>query len=73
VQRRTVARCVLFLHSSEPYEWLERTKWDEFRALLLLQAWHRGGDTRVWPFVSREQLARLTARPAFGRPHDGAV
>ena len=72
-QRRTVARCVPFLQISEPHEWLERTKWDEVRALLRLQAWHHGGDTRVWPFFSGEQLAKLTACPAFGQPRDRAV
>jgi hypothetical protein len=72
-QRRNVARWVLFLRSSEPYEWLPRTKWDELRALFRLQAWHRGGAIEVWPFVSQEQLVQVAARPPFGRPRDRAL
>ena len=72
-QRRNIARWVLFLRSSEPCEWLPRTKWDELRALFRLQAWHRGGAIEVWPFVSRERLAQVAARLAFGGPRDRAV
>ena len=72
-QRRNIARWVLFLRSSEPCEWLPRTKWDELRALFRLQAWHRSGAIEVWPFVSRERLAQVAARLAFGGPRDRAV
>lgn len=67
------ARRVLFLRSREPYEWLARTRWDEVKVLLGLQHRYRGGDRAVWPFVSQGQLARVAARPPFGRPHDRAV
>ena len=78
--RRHIARWVLYLRSNEPYVWPERgpSLGDIGRALLTLGRswitksvqWSQTGDESSWPFVSRQQLARVAAEPPFVRHFD---
>jgi len=78
--RRGVARWVLFLRSNEPYVWPRRgpSLLDVVRAFLTLgdswikrcEEWSRTGDEKLWPFVSRQQLARVAAQNPFVRRLD---
>jgi hypothetical protein len=65
LQRRSVARWVLFLLSDETYGWQCNTTLDQCKALFQLQPLYRGGDRTVWPFVSAERLRQVADGPPF--------
>jgi hypothetical protein len=81
VGRRHVARWVLFLKSSDEYQWPDVPTW--LRLVLLvpnivtfglveeaLRRWRDGrGDAEVWPFMRRRDLDRAVEEwPGSGQP-----
>jgi hypothetical protein len=78
--RRAVARWIVFLKSNEEYRWRDLSPWTRFlllpiqilsfglvgRALDRLR--NRQGDSGVWPFIGRADLARaVSAWPRTSR------
>ena len=75
--RRTVARCIAFLHSDEEYCWpdvalrIRDMLWNLLMNILTLGRWAKkqqeqfkeAGDFEVWPLSSRSQLERVAKRP----------
>ncbi len=73
-RRRSVARMVLFLRSSEPYQWPSNPRWKFLKAMVRLITlgafgrdpdWRTAGDSTVYPFISRDQMARVTRSHPF--------
>jgi hypothetical protein len=65
LSRRNVARWVLFLRSEVSYEWKVRRGWDLLKASSRGETPYVGGDVSVWPFISPNQVERVSALPAF--------
>ena len=82
-QRRIVARWVLFLRSSEPYEWPVRGSdlLAVFHAIRPLgkswraneETWARAGERALWSFVSAGQLAHVASTHPFARSSASAT
>jgi len=77
--RRHIARWVMFLRSSLPYEWPLASWWENlawlpahvvtlgFSARLRARSWRRGGDYSVWPFRRSSDYRAALRHPVYLR------
>ena len=82
--RRTIVRCIAFLHSDEEYYWPDKSLrirdmlWNLLMNILTLGWWAKkqqkqfeeAGSFEVWPFSDRSELDRVAKKPRLlaGRP-----
>ena|SRR5688572_4670545 len=83
--RRSVARCILFLHGSLEFEWPREFWWQRGVVLLMLNCltlgragkvfqrqYSNAGNFNMWPFIRKVDYEAALRNPTFLSPSSGA-